>query len=85
MPPALAGQETPRALVRLAGTRTLYSLPSRYRKGFSREIGVVSSVVYGPVSKLLPGAPSTPVNVMFQTPLVQPPTELSRVYHCCWE
>ncbi len=22
---------------------------------------------------------------MFQTPLVQPPTELSRVYHCCCE
>ncbi len=22
---------------------------------------------------------------MFHTPLVQPPIELSRVYHCCWE
>ncbi len=46
---------------------------------------MVSSVVYGPVSKLLAGAPWTPVNVMFHTPLVQPPTELSRVYHCCCE
>ncbi len=46
---------------------------------------MVSSVVYGGSGKLLAGAPSTPENVMFQTPLVQPPTELSRVYHCCWE
>ncbi len=46
---------------------------------------MVSRVVYGGSGKLLAGAPSTPENVMFQTPLPQPPTELSRVYHCCWE
>lgn len=56
-----------------------------YRNGFSRETGVLSRVVYGPLSKLVAGAPCTPENVMFQTPLVQPPTELSRVYHCCCE
>ncbi|BFO17193.1 hypothetical protein SHKM778_35810 [Streptomyces sp. KM77-8] len=78
-------QETPRASVRSAGRKTRYWSPSRYRKGFSRESGVRSSVVYGGSGKPCAGAPSTPENTMFQTALVQSPTELSRVYHCCCE
>lgn len=46
---------------------------------------MVSSVVYGGSGKLCAGAPSTPENTMFQTAFCQPPTEESRVYHCCWE
>lgn len=46
---------------------------------------MVSSVVYGGFGKPVAGAPWTPEKVMFHTPLVQPPTELSRVYHCCCE
>ena len=38
-------QVTPRAFLRSAGRKTRYRSPSRYRKGFSRETGVVSSVV----------------------------------------
>lgn len=78
-------QVTPRALVRFSGRKTRYSAPLRYRNGFSRETGVVSSVVYGGSGKLWAGAPSTPENTMFQTPLSQLPIALSRVYHCCWE
>jgi hypothetical protein len=40
-------QLTPRAFVRFSGRKTRYSPPSRYRNGFSRETGVVASVVYG--------------------------------------
>ncbi|MEU8272162.1 hypothetical protein AB0B89_34045 [Sphaerisporangium sp. NPDC049002] len=60
-------------------------MPSRYRYGFSRLIGVLFSVVYRGSGKPLAGAPSTPEKTMFQTPLVQPPMLLSRVYHCCCE
>ena len=42
-------------------------------------------MVYGGFGKLCAGAPCTPENTMFQTPLIQPPIVLSRVYHCCCE
>ncbi len=46
--------------------------------------------MYGPpqeawAGKHWAGAPFTPENTWFQTPLDQPPTSLSRVSHCCWE
>lgn len=78
-------QVTPLALVRFSGRKTRYSVPFRYRKGFSRETGVVASVVYTGFGKPCAGAPWTPENTMFQTPLSQLPIALSRVYHCCCE
>ncbi len=47
--------------------------------------GVCAIVVYGGFGKLCAGAPTTPENTMFHTPLTQPPTWLSRVNHCCCE
>src|SRR5205085_2115578 len=78
-------QVTPRALVRCSGRKTRNSAPLTYRNGFSRETGVVSSVVYGGFGKLCAGAPCTPEKTMFQTPLSQLPIALSLVYHCCCE
>jgi hypothetical protein len=31
------------------------------------------------------GAPTTPENTWFHTPLDQPPISLLRVSHCCWD
>jgi hypothetical protein len=59
--------------------------PSRYRYGFSRVTGLCATTVYGGFGKLCAGAPTTPENVMFHTPLPQPPIWLSRVSHCCCE
>src|SRR5687768_9898031 len=80
-----APQETPRVLVRASGTRTWYRpRESRYRYGFSRLTGVVSSVVYGGDGKpASSGAPTVPANTWFHTPLDQLPSSLLRVSHCC--
>ncbi len=43
----------------------------------------MASVVTGGVGKDVAGAPTTPENTVFQPPPDQPPTSLSRVYHCC--
>ncbi len=53
-------------------------------------IGLVGSVVYGPphdacAGKHWAGAPTTPENTWFQTPLVQPSSELFLTSHCCCE
>ena len=52
--------------------------------------GVLSTVVYGPhtsvtAGKHSAGAPFTPENTWFQTPLDQLPMLLLRVKYCCWE
>ncbi len=52
--------------------------------------GLVASVVYGPqpfttAGKHWAGAPTTPENTWFQTPLVQPSSELFLTSHCCCE
>src|SRR3954447_13771046 len=80
-------QDVPLELCCAAGTRTLYlPLPSTNRYGFSRLTGVVASVVYGGFGKpASDGAPSTPANTWFQTPLDQPPLWLLRINHCCCE
>jgi hypothetical protein len=67
-------QLAPDAFVRSDGTKTRY-LPvlSTYRNGFSRETGVVPSVVIGGDGKVDAGAPCTPENTMFQTEPFQPP------------
>ncbi len=82
---APARQLGPDAFVRSAGTKTAY-LPasSMVSQGFSRERGVVASVVTGGVGNVVGGAPTTPESTTFQPPLCQPPTALSRAYHCCW-
>src|SRR3954468_12822417 len=79
--------EMPRLSVFTDGTRT-FQRPrsSTNRYGFSRLTGVVSSVVYGGSGKpASDGAPSTPPNTWFHTPLDHPPMMLLRVIHCCWE
>src|SRR5512135_2202592 len=62
---------------------------SAYRYGASRVTGLVASVVYGPphapAGKHWAGAPTTPENTWFQTPLVQPSRSLFLTSHCCWE
>src|SRR3954465_315987 len=79
----------PTELRRSAGTNT-WNRPavSRYRNGRSRGTGLVSSVVYGGgVERVEPndcgGAPITPENTWFHTPLDQPPMLLSRTRNCC--
>jgi hypothetical protein len=49
------------------------------------DAGGCGTTVYGGFGKLLAGAPVTPENTMFHTPLTQPPTCESRVNHCCCE
>src|SRR5580765_6109864 len=61
---------------------------ARYRNGRSRVTGLVASVVYGGGSNgVAPndcgGAPTTPENTWFHTPLDQPPMLLSRTRNCC--
>jgi hypothetical protein len=46
---------------------------------------VVSSVVYGGLGNDCGGAPSSPANTWFQTPLVHPSRSLLRTRNCCWE
>src|SRR5207253_9415651 len=51
---------------------------------------VVARVLCGPVAETVfgnhwAGAPSTPANTCFQTPLVQPSGTLSLTSHCCCE
>ena len=59
---------------------------STNRYDFSRLAGVVSSVVYGGFGKpVSAGAPTTPENTWFHTPLDQPATSLLRISHCCCE
>src|SRR5579859_4837289 len=71
-----------------AGTNTSYSpCASVYRNGSDCETGVVGTVVYWlvPGPKLVAGAPLSPRNTWFHTPLVQLPfTLLLRVKNCCW-
>jgi len=54
----------------------------------SRVTGLAARVVYGPPHDACPGkhsagAPTTPENTWFQTPLDQPPMLLSRTRNCC--
>src|SRR5215468_7105357 len=74
-----------------AGTNTWnWPAASRYRNGRSRVTGLVASVVYGGgLNGVAPndcgGAPITPENTWFHTPLDQPPMLLSRTRNCCCE
>src|SRR5437660_8177978 len=74
-----------------AGTKTLKCpVASKYRYGASRVIGLLASVVYGPphdawLGKHWAGAPTTPENTWFQTPLLQPSRLLFLTIHCCCE
>src|SRR5581483_4778751 len=73
------------------GTKTLsFPLESVNKYGASRVTGLVASVVYGPphddaAGKHWAGAPTTPENTWFQTPLVQPSSRLFLTIHCCCE
>src|SRR5437660_5069371 len=73
------------------GTKTLsFPLESVNRYGASRVSGLVDSVVYGPpqedaAGKHWAGAPTTPENTWFQTPLLQPVIWLFLMIHCCCE
>src|SRR5215475_2047011 len=84
-------QVVPTASRRSAGTNTWYRpAASRYRNGRSRVTGLVASVVYGGGSNGVGpndcgGAPITPENTWFHTPLDQPPMLLSRTRNCCCE
>ena len=68
------------------GTNTL-QLPalSTVRNGFSRDAGVVGSVVYGGFGNDCGGAFSTPENTWFHTPFDHGPITLLRISHCCCE
>src|ERR1700740_3277908 len=86
---APAAHDAPTELSCTAGTKTLYfPSESTYRYGSSRVTGLVASVVYGPLhgdtlGKHWAGAPTTPENTWFHTPLVHPSILLFLVIHCC--
>src|SRR3954452_21546520 len=81
-----AAHVVPREAVCAAGTKTLQrSRASTCRKGFSRERGVVASVVYGGSGNDCGGAPWTPAKTWFHTPLLQERTSLLRTRYCCCE
>src|SRR3954466_8987262 len=82
-----AAQVVPRLAVCASGTKTLQCpAASTRRNGFSRETGVVGSVVYGwGLGDGCAGAPFTPAKTWFHTPLLQPPIALLRTKYCCWE
>src|ERR1044071_4552517 len=86
---APSAQVVPTASRRSAGTNTWYwPAASRNRNGRSRLTGLVASVVYGGgLNGVEPndcgGAPTTPENTWFHTPLDQPPMLLSRTRNCC--
>src|SRR4051812_50138121 len=77
--------EMPRLSVFTDGTRTFQRPRESWnRYGFSRLTGVVSSVVYGGAGNAgASGAPSTPANTWFHTPLGQLATPLLRGSPCC--
>src|SRR5258708_22264834 len=81
----------PEVFVWTEGTKTLsFPLESVYRYGSSRVTGLVASVVYGPphddaAGKHWAGAPTTPENTWFQTPLLQPVIWLFLISHRCCE
>src|SRR5205807_2995112 len=84
-------QVVPEVFVWIEGTKTLsFPLESVYRYGASRVTGLVASVVYGPphddaAGKHWAGAPTTPENTWFQTPLLQPVIWLFLTINCCCE
>src|SRR5882724_4674456 len=55
-----------------------------YRYGFSSEVGVWFTVVYGGLGKLWAGTPVSPTNTMFQFEPVQLPSLSLRMMNCCW-
>src|SRR5436190_3416216 len=84
-------QVVPRESNCASGTKTLKCPPaSTYRYGFSREAGLVSSVVYGfgdaaDGGNDCAGAFTTPAKTWFHTPFVQPSMSLLRTRYCCCE
>src|SRR5260370_38280027 len=81
-------QVGPAESVCTAGTKTLKS-PSGpvYRYGSSWVTELVASLVNGPGPPFTPkagaGAPWSPAKTWFQTPFVQPSSELFRRMRCC--
>src|SRR4051794_24482223 len=83
---AAADHDVPCEFTRALGTKTRSSpRRSTYRNGFSRLGGVGASVVEGGDGNDCGGAPTSPANTWFHTPLVQPPSTLLRTKNCCCE
>jgi hypothetical protein len=77
--------ETPCEFVRFEGTNTSqFPEESMYRYGFSSDVGVWLTVVYGGLGKLWAGTPVSPTNTMFQFEPVQLPSWSLRMMNCCW-
>src|SRR5436305_3420788 len=77
-------QVVPVPFVCTSGTKMLQaSFASTVRYGASRDSGFVASVVYGGLGNDCAGAPTTPANTWFHTPLVQEATSLLRTRNCC--